>query len=77
MPKYLLIIALFFTINSSANAQCSLCTKTAGQLGEKPAKSLNKGILYLAFAPLSIGGLLWFLHKKYGTGQNEAIENEV
>ena len=35
-------------------AQCSLCTKTAQQLGEGPAKGLNMGILYLAITPLLI-----------------------
>jgi len=37
-----------------ASAQCSICTKTAQQLGEKPAKGLNAGIIYLAFAPYAI-----------------------
>jgi hypothetical protein len=35
-------------------AQCSICTKTAQQLGEGPARGLNSGILYLAFAPYAI-----------------------
>jgi hypothetical protein len=38
----------------SLPAQCSICTRTAQQLGEKPAKALNAGILYLAFMPLTI-----------------------
>jgi hypothetical protein len=65
------IISLFLVLSFfsfSSQGQCSLCTKTASQLGEKPAKSLNKGIIYLAIAPLSIGAALWFLHKKYGAG---------
>jgi hypothetical protein len=41
-------------------AQCSLCTKTAQQLGEGPAKGLNSGILYLALMPLLIIGVLAF-----------------
>lgn len=41
-----------------ALAQCSLCTKTAQQLGEGPAKGLNNGILMLAITPLAIIGLL-------------------
>lgn len=41
-------------------AQCSICTKTAQQLGEKPAKALNSGILYLAFMPMAIIGYLGF-----------------
>ena len=47
------ILCLLFTV-SRVNAQCSICTKTAQQLGERPAKALNAGILYLAFAPLAI-----------------------
>jgi hypothetical protein len=35
-------------------AQCSICTKTAQQLGERPAKALNGGILYLAAMPFLI-----------------------
>ncbi|MEO5996471.1 MAG: hypothetical protein ABIN89_07070 [Chitinophagaceae bacterium] len=43
-----------------ANAQCSICTRTAQQMGEKPARALNTGILYLAAAPLAIGGLIGY-----------------
>ncbi|WP_217604006.1 hypothetical protein [Chitinophaga sp. GbtcB8] len=43
-----------------AMAQCSLCTKTAQQLGEGPAKGLNSGILYLALTPLLIIGILGY-----------------
>ena len=41
-------------------AQCSICTKTAQQLGEKPAKGMNSGILYLAFAPFAIVGYIGY-----------------
>jgi len=41
-------------------AQCSICTKTAQQLGEGPAKALNGAILYLAFTPLAIIGYLGY-----------------
>jgi hypothetical protein len=53
-----LLSGMFFSTTS--RAQCSICTKTAQQLGEKPAKGLNIGILYLAFAPLAIGGLIGY-----------------
>lgn len=64
MKKRLLILlfalqCLFFCYHS-ATAQCSICTKTASQLGEKPAKGMNSGILYLMFTPLAIGGYLGF-----------------
>lgn len=54
-----------FAIDSSA--QCSICTKTAQQLGEKPAKGMNSGILYLAFAPFAIVGFVayrWWKNNK-------------
>jgi hypothetical protein len=72
MKATVLFFALNFNVFFYANAQCSLCTKTASQLGEKPAKSLNKGIIYLALAPLSIMGIIWVLYKKYGAGQLDA-----
>jgi hypothetical protein len=63
MKKWALIIIFIiqyslFAIDSSA--QCSICTKTAQQLGEKPAQGLNSGILYLAFMPLAILGVIGY-----------------
>ena len=60
----------YFTIFIShlSEAQCSICTKTAQQLGEKPARGLNSGILYLAFMPLAIVGIIgyrwWRINKE-------------
>lgn len=56
----LLIVFAGFFAAASASAQCSICTKTAQQLGEKPAKGMNSGILYLAFAPFAIVGYIGF-----------------
>jgi len=53
----LLILHSSFYISS---AQCSICTKTAQQLGEKPAKGMNSGILYLALAPFAIVGYIGY-----------------
>jgi hypothetical protein len=58
--EFFLILSFSFLISHSANAQCSICTKTAQQLGEKPAKGLNSGILYLAFMPLAIVGVIGY-----------------
>jgi hypothetical protein len=63
--RYLCIIILTLFVYTNTTAQCAMCTKTASQLGEKPARSLNKGIIYLAFAPIAIGASIWFLYKKY------------
>ena len=54
------ILAVFLFIASDVAAQCSICTKTAAQLGEKPAKGLNAGILYLAAAPLAVAGFIGY-----------------
>jgi hypothetical protein len=50
-----------------ANAQCSICTKTASQLGNGPASALNSAILYLAAAPFAIMGYIgwrWWKNEK-------------
>lgn len=53
------VFFLFFLLFSvAAEAQCSLCTKTATQLGEKPALGLNQGILYLMLAPFAVIGII-------------------
>jgi hypothetical protein len=57
----LFLSSLFFTVVfNTVVAQCSICTKTAQQLGEKPAKGMNSGILYLAFAPMAIIGFIGY-----------------
>jgi hypothetical protein len=58
LPVYLFIFCFSFFIPGSSSAQCSICTKTAQQLGEKPARGMNSGILYLAFAPFAIVGFI-------------------
>ncbi|HUQ65069.1 MAG TPA: hypothetical protein VM101_02885 [Flavitalea sp.] len=50
---------LFFFLASMLSAvwmygQCSICTKTASQMGEEAGRGLNGGILYLAAAPFMI-----------------------
>lgn len=64
MPRKLYICFLLFTLYFLApekgNAQCSICTKTAQQLGEKPAKALNGAIIYLAFVPLALMGYIGY-----------------
>jgi len=63
MKKWIPILLLTFFFSFSAvniSAQCSICTKTAQQLGEKPAKGMNSGIIYLAFAPFAIVGFVAF-----------------
>jgi hypothetical protein len=63
MKKQALIIflvALMVFFSPALNAQCSICTKTAQQMGERPAKALNGGILYLAAMPFIIFGYIGY-----------------
>jgi hypothetical protein len=58
----------------SVEAQCSICTKTAGQLGEKRAQGLNTGIIYLMLAPFTIVGyigLRWWRAEKQNNAETE------
>jgi hypothetical protein len=63
----ILIFSLTIMCSDTAQAQCSVCTRTAQQLGEKPARGLNAGIIYLAFTPLAIAGIMgyrWYRKNK-------------
>lgn len=42
------------------SAQCSICTKTASQLGDGPAQGLNGAIIYLMITPLAIMGFIGY-----------------
>ncbi|RYY44304.1 MAG: hypothetical protein EOO06_18330 [Chitinophagaceae bacterium] len=56
---FIFLTALCF-VSSELMAQCSMCTKTASQLGEKPALGMNQGILYLMGAPFAIMGYIGY-----------------
>jgi len=71
MKKRLVIVVVALALACSVSAQCSICTKTAQQLGEKPAKALNTGILYMAFAPLAIIGFLGY--RWYRSNRDEIV----
>ncbi|MES2645367.1 MAG: hypothetical protein V4717_00730 [Bacteroidota bacterium] len=56
-------------IFSNVSAQCSICTKTASQLGKASAEGLNSGIVYLMLAPFAIAGYIgyrWWKQEKTG-----------
>lgn len=56
--KYLIGLIAFLLLQVQILlAQCSVCTKTAEQLGEKPGKGLNAGIIYLMLIPLIFIGI--------------------
>ena len=55
------VLIFFLLITGEPVAgQCSICTKTAQQLGEGPAKGMNSAILYLAFFPLLLIGFIGY-----------------
>jgi hypothetical protein len=70
MKKWGLTLLLFLAaivISADVAAQCSICTKTASQLGEKPAAALNSAIIYLMAAPFAIVGFIgwrWWKSQK-------------
>jgi hypothetical protein len=65
---FVFVAAIMLVMSIDAEAQCSICTKTASQLGEKPAKALNGAIIYLMSTPLLIIGFIgwrwWKMQKK-------------
>jgi hypothetical protein len=56
--SFILILSLGSVKRSYS--QCSICTRTVQQMGERPGKAFNAGIMYLAFTPLAIGGILGY-----------------
>jgi membrane-associated HD superfamily phosphohydrolase len=60
-----LVSSLLFI--GTVSAQCSICTKTAQQLGKASAQGLNSGIVYLMLAPFAIAGYIgyrWWKQEK-------------
>lgn len=70
MKKWVLIFLINFLLFNAenGNAQCSICTKTAQQLGHKPAKGLNAGIIYLMLTPFAIMGVVGYNYYKRNKG---------
>jgi hypothetical protein len=75
MQKFFLLFFVFAVLliltSIDSQAQCSICTRTAQQLGEKPARGLNAGILYLAFTPLLLIGFIGYkFYRKYNSKED-------
>jgi len=70
LSKKICLSLLFFAFAIVAHAQCSMCTKTAQQLGEKPAAGLNSGIIYLMLAPFAIIGVIAYRWWKSESGKS-------
>jgi hypothetical protein len=65
--KKLLFFIGFLLVMIHAEAQCSICTKTASQLGEGPARGLNAGVVYLMMTPFALIGVIgyrWWRREK-------------
>lgn len=61
--KYVWMLAgclALMLIGPDVMAQCSICTKTAAELGPDAGKGLNMGILYLMALPFAIGGVIGY-----------------
>jgi hypothetical protein len=58
--KKLLLLVVTVILVLSVDAQCSICTKTASQLGEGPARGLNAGIIYLMLTPFALIGVIGY-----------------
>lgn len=62
MKKILLVLFLYLATAPLVQGQgCSVCTQAAAGMGDKSAKGLNGGIIYLAFLPLTLMGTIGFL----------------
>jgi len=65
--KRITFLVLSHLLVASAMEQCSICTKTAAQIGQEAGKGFNAGILYLAAMPFAIVGYVaikWWKQEK-------------
>jgi len=64
MKKRLLILifSFYFLVGyvGQINAQCSICAKTTQQMGDKPARGFNSGIIYLMLVPYAVIGVIGY-----------------
>jgi len=71
--KHWICLCIGLLVANQLMAQCSICTKTASQLGEGPAASLNSAIIYLAIAPFAIVGYFGW---RWWKNEKQVIEEE-
>jgi hypothetical protein len=67
MKKKILLSLITMIVSLVTFAQCSICSKTASQMGEGPAKALNGAIVYLMIMPFAIIGFIayrWFKNER-------------
>lgn len=68
MVKKILMLVFSTVMVVVAEAQCSICAKTASQMGEEAGRGLNGGIIYLAAAPFLILGYIGYRWWKSNSG---------
>lgn len=71
---FILLVTLLFTSVQQSEAQCSICTKTAMQLGDKSATGMNSGVIYLMLAPFAVVGYIgfrWWKNEKEFENDNQ------
>ena len=74
--RVMMMCVMMWCLTDLVEAQCSICTKTAGQLGEKKATSLNSGIVYLMLTPFAIAGYIgyrWWKNEKEADAEDANI----
>ncbi len=67
MKKVIIFLFASLVMAHQIVAQCSICTKSAQQMGDKTGRGLNLSILYLAFTPLVLiayMGYRWYKSEK-------------
>jgi hypothetical protein len=67
--KRFILLTVLLVVTASLYAQCSICTKTASQMGEDAGKGFNLGTIYLAAMPFTIIGYIafkWWKNEKQG-----------
>jgi hypothetical protein len=60
MKRFFVLVICQFLATHALMAQCSICTKTAAQLGEEPASGMNTAIIYLMATPLILMGFIGY-----------------
>jgi len=59
---FILFFIAFFNLipYTPTVAQCSICAKSVQQMGDKPARGFNSGIIYLMLIPYAVIGLIGY-----------------
>jgi hypothetical protein len=56
----ILVVGCLVIFSVSAEAQCSICTKTVQQMGNQAAEGFNSGIIYLMLVPYAAIGIVGY-----------------